>query len=116
MCFCPSQSPMWLDDGNVTQQLDRRDFKSKDLSRPSCRAPVESIFTRSISFLLVVTKPGSDCWKLPVKAPKEDEEEEIQGASTSRAAGNELSMDVVDVLSTGWHFHIEHRYGVVTCL
>lgn len=71
---------MWLYDDNVTQQLDRRDFKSKDLSHTSWRAPVESTFTRSISFLLVVTKPGSDCSRLPIKAPKEDEEEEIQEA------------------------------------
>lgn len=55
--------------------------------------------TSPATSLLVVTKAGSGCCKLPLKDIKEEEEEEvyevIQEGNASLAAANEISLDVV---------------------
>lgn len=46
--------------------------------------------------LLVVTKAGSGCCKLPLRDTKEEEEdEEVQEGNASLAAGSEIRLDVV---------------------
>lgn len=46
----------------------------------------------AIGFLIVLTKPGSNCSLLPLKAPEEDANEKIQKMSVSLAAAEEISV------------------------
>lgn len=49
-------------------------------------------FRHQSASCLVGTKPGSNCYQLPLKAPKQDREEK-QEVTTSLAAAREISAD-----------------------
>lgn len=51
-----------------------------------------------ISFILPVTKPGSN-WKLPLKTPEDDDDKEKQEVTASVAAAKKISTKLVTVLT-----------------